>query len=271
MNIKLVLVALCMTLVGAFFMAQPLHAEGEEGIQVVMTAYTCENHPNNPMYPCGPLRWGGRHSSPGMACPVGWKNRYFEVPGYGIRRCDDTGRYDTWDGLPHIDVRVATYAEARRIATRRITIYSTTTPPPAVPPPAATAPAGVPALPAPAAPNTPASGTLTQEGAMALARAAVPLGDPSTAVVREVRYSTAQTHFPWIRELVAGYPNDRLWFITLWQPHDKIPADARAYPNADDVIATTLVIINTHNNNAVTTLYVNNGVLDTLGWLTSGY
>ncbi|MGB0389850.1 MAG: hypothetical protein ACPGWR_33935, partial [Ardenticatenaceae bacterium] len=32
---------------------------------VVLTAYTCERTPRNPMHPCGPLRWGGNVYSRG--------------------------------------------------------------------------------------------------------------------------------------------------------------------------------------------------------------
>lgn len=91
-------------------------------ILVIATNYTCENHPLNPMYPCGPLRWGGDIWSAGMACPVQWKDRWFRVPGYGTLRCDDTGAYDYWDGLPHIDIRVATYDGAMRFGVQRMEI-----------------------------------------------------------------------------------------------------------------------------------------------------
>lgn len=104
--------------------ALTLHANaGNEAYQVTLTSYTCDADSRNPMYPCGPLRWGGNVYESGLACPVAWRNRRFEIPGYGTFRCDDTPLQEYLYGLPHVDLRVATVYEARQIGIRRITIY----------------------------------------------------------------------------------------------------------------------------------------------------
>ena len=80
-------------------------------IQVYATAYTCEAHPDNPMHPCGIPRWGGdaMDGATAMACPVAWRGKSYQVDTFGVRLCDDTPRDDYINGLPHIDIRVATY------------------------------------------------------------------------------------------------------------------------------------------------------------------
>lgn len=82
-------------------------------VNAVVTAYTCEAITENPMYPCNTTRWGRNPSDPnGAACPVEWRGRKIIVAGTPYI-CDDTGRYDTWNGLPHIDIRLDTLRAAR--------------------------------------------------------------------------------------------------------------------------------------------------------------
>lgn len=92
--------------------------------QVFASSYTCEPTPRNPMYPCGPLRWGGNVNTPGLACPVAWRDRIMDVPGFGRLRCDDTPAQDYLYGLPHIDIRVSTVNQALQIGVQRMVIYS---------------------------------------------------------------------------------------------------------------------------------------------------
>lgn len=117
--------------------------------QVLATSYTCETTPRNPMHPCGPLRWGGNVNSPGMACPVEWRDRIMEVPGFGPLRCDDTPAQDYLHGLPHIDIRVPTVDQALQIGVQRMIVYAADIVPPA-PTPVPPAPTPVPPAPAPA-------------------------------------------------------------------------------------------------------------------------
>ncbi len=92
--------------------------------EVFATSYTCEPSPRNPMHPCGPLRWGGNVNAPGLACPVAWRDRIMDVPGFGRLRCDDTPAQDYLYGLPHIDIRVSTVNQALQIGIQRMVIYS---------------------------------------------------------------------------------------------------------------------------------------------------
>lgn len=122
MKSKCMMIAVCSA---AIWLGMPEPSFGEpETYVVIVTAYTCEAHPSNPMYPCGPLRWGGDIHGPGMACPVAWRDRVMVVPGYGTLRCDDTPREGFLYGLPHLDLRVSTVAEARRIGVRRMSVRS---------------------------------------------------------------------------------------------------------------------------------------------------
>jgi len=98
------------------------HAD-DQAYQVILTSYACEADSSNLMYPCGQPRWGGNAYESGLACPVAWRNRRFEIPGYGTFRCDDTAFQENLYGLPHVDLRVPTVYQARQIGIRRITIY----------------------------------------------------------------------------------------------------------------------------------------------------
>jgi hypothetical protein len=96
---------------------------GREGVTVVATMYSCEPHANNRMFPCNVTRWGYSPTAPGMACPVEWRERVFDVPDHGRLRCDDTGRHDNLNGLPHVDIRGG-YAEAIQWGVQTIVIYA---------------------------------------------------------------------------------------------------------------------------------------------------
>jgi hypothetical protein len=85
-----------------------------EGVRVTATHYTCEPVAANPMNPCGLTRDGTNPALPGMACPLSWLGRVYQVPDFGALRCDDTGAHDYLRGLPHVDIRVPTYAAAVR-------------------------------------------------------------------------------------------------------------------------------------------------------------
>lgn len=98
-----------------------------EPIRVSATAYTCDAHPRNPMTSapgmCQVLANGSRDvMSAGMACPASWMGRAYHVEGFGVMTCDDTGAYDEWNGLIHIDIRVPTYADALAWGVREIEI-----------------------------------------------------------------------------------------------------------------------------------------------------
>jgi hypothetical protein len=81
-------------------------------VDAFITHYTCEDDPENPMSNaegmCVVTADGTSPFVPGVACPRAWTDAgvEVEVPGYGLLRCDDTGRYDYIDGLPHLDVRL---------------------------------------------------------------------------------------------------------------------------------------------------------------------
>ena len=92
-------------------------------VEVVATSYTCEPVQQNPMNPCGPLRYGGDVHSRGMACPTQWAYKAFFVPTRGLLACDDTGRYERLQGLPHVDIRMNTYDAAIAYGIRRVVVY----------------------------------------------------------------------------------------------------------------------------------------------------
>lgn len=94
-----------------------------EAQPVTATFYSCENVAANPMAPCNLTRDGSDPTTPGMACPVAWLGRVYEVPGYGLLGCDDTGRHDIIHGLPHIDIRVPTLREAINGGIQEMRIY----------------------------------------------------------------------------------------------------------------------------------------------------
>ena len=105
-------------------------ARGQDnGVLVSATAYTCAPHPANAMANtpgmCVVTRWGSDPHAPGMACPASWRGRVFEVEGVRLT-CDDTGAYDYYNGLPHIDVRLATYPAAYAWGVRTNTIWEVT-------------------------------------------------------------------------------------------------------------------------------------------------
>ena len=93
-------------------------------VEVVATSYTCEPIQQNPMHPCGPLRYGGDVHSHGMACPPEWAGTAFFVPGQeNVLVCDDTPRHASLNGLAHIDLRLPTYDAAIRYGVRRVVVY----------------------------------------------------------------------------------------------------------------------------------------------------
>lgn len=90
-----------------------------------VTGYSCEQ--GKETTGCAMTRWGGNPLATGAACPPEWKDRLIVVEGYehlGTLRCDDTGLYDTWNGLPHIDVRTETRAEAVAIGVQTRNVWS---------------------------------------------------------------------------------------------------------------------------------------------------
>lgn len=96
--------------------------------RVYATGYSCQPHSNNPMTNspgmCQITRWGYDPHQPGMACPVEWAERLFDVPGFGVLRCDDTPRHGWIDGLPHIDIRMS-YQDAWAWGVRYIEVEAT--------------------------------------------------------------------------------------------------------------------------------------------------
>ena len=120
-GLKRHVIFLCVTLIWCGFTS--LARAESEGYEVMLTAYTCEVDARNSMHPCGTPRWGGDPYEQGLACPVAWRDRILKVPGYGTFRCDDTIAEEYLNGLPHLDLRVPTWFEARQIGIRRITVY----------------------------------------------------------------------------------------------------------------------------------------------------
>lgn len=94
-----------------------------EPIPTTATAYTCQDHPANRMFPCGTTRWGADPTTEGMACPPEWARMALFVPGRGVLTCDDTPRHSTLYGLPHIDIRARSYDEAIAWGIKEIVIY----------------------------------------------------------------------------------------------------------------------------------------------------
>jgi hypothetical protein len=92
-----------------------------EAQDAFVSAYTCQSVPANPMVPCGTTRWGNSPFTHGAACPESWAWRQVFAAGRWWT-CDDTPRHDFINGLPHIDLRMATYAEAIRWGVQTIEI-----------------------------------------------------------------------------------------------------------------------------------------------------
>ena len=112
------LLALLLSLPVSVAAAVPL-----EPIRTTGTAYTCQDHPANRMHPCGTTRWGADPLTDGMACPPQMARMGLFVPGRGVLTCDDSGRYDSLYGLPHLDIRVGSYDEAVAFGIREIVVY----------------------------------------------------------------------------------------------------------------------------------------------------
>lgn len=90
-----------------------------------ISSYSCDNHPDNPMHPCGKFR-DGSTPDPSLhglvaACPLERLGQSVWVDGWGVLRCVDTPRTPYVDGMAHIDV-FTTFPEAEvwGIQTRRI-------------------------------------------------------------------------------------------------------------------------------------------------------
>lgn len=102
---------------------------GAEWVEVEVTNYTCAHHPSNPMtnHPdmCKVTRWGNTDvMSRGAACLPEWRGLTVEVAGM-VLECDDTVNtlYQYAGGVPRVDVRVPTWAEAKAWGSRRMEVY----------------------------------------------------------------------------------------------------------------------------------------------------
>ncbi|MBA3532666.1 MAG: hypothetical protein H0T73_12145 [Ardenticatenales bacterium] len=245
---------LVIALLGAalFWLAAPQRSASQTervAYEVHATAYTCEAHPRNPMHPCGPLRWGGNVYSAGMACPVTWRNKVLEVPGYGVLRCDDTPR-DGWiGGRAHIDIRVSTYAEARRFGVRRMVIYAMNEV----------------AAPTPA----PVTGLATSEAALARAAQAAPTGDINTAMPRLLWGETARKHFPELFDGTAIAADQPIWMVSVWVPPTTIPAGTVAKPDGSKEIAAELLLFNARTGELLLDTFISADVVEKIGWVAS--
>lgn len=223
-------------------------ADGETGIQVIVTAYTCDNDPRNPMHPCGPLRWGGDIYAENMACPRSWRGRVMEVPGFGTRTCDDTPRDGYLQGLPHVDLRVSSYEQARRIGVRRMTIYPVT---------------------ARQEVETTEEVELTSADlVVAAAHELAPSGDHETAMARLLTVRTATKYFPWLDALLEGSASQPIWIVTLWVPESTIPAGSQAV-DSDQPIASRLFIYDAVEGDLLVDNYVDRTVIEKMGWISS--
>lgn len=243
MKSKCMMIAVCSA---AIWLGMPEPSFGEpETYVVIVTAYTCEAHPSNPMYPCGPLRWGGDIHGPGMACPVAWRDRVMVVPGYGTLRCDDTPREGFLYGLPHLDLRVSTVAEARRIGVRRMSVRSA----------------------AALQPNAPAGGVATEAEAIQFAHTRAPSGDISTAIARRLHAARARQHFAGLFGAVDLPAEHPVWLVALWVPASEIPEGAVAQPEASAEIAARFFAFDAGMGALVAEAFVSKDVVETLGWL----
>lgn len=238
MKSKMVVAALLSATTAWLGTATPSWAE-PPAFDVILTAYTCEESPSNPMHPCGPLRWGGAVHDPGMACPVEWRNLVFDVPGYGTFRCDDTPRDGILWNLPHVDLRVPTVAEARRIGIQQVTIYRADS----------------------AAALTDADDAISQ--ALGLTKNA----DPATAIARLLLLHRAREHFPALTSAVSGPDQSPVWAVTVWVPAEEIPADATAQPNAEAEIAARFFLFDAETGTLLTDAFVSKEVLEIMGWI----
>lgn len=252
MKMNIVVAALALALAALVAMPQASSSAGE-AYTVMATAYTCDPHPSNP-FRCGVLRWGGDLNAPGMACPVTWKNRYMEVPGYGVRRCDDTGAYDYLRGLPHIDIRVATYEEARAFGVRRMTIY-------------AAGGASATPVPTPSPTPTPTIDLTTAGGAVTLALRESPRGDGETALARLLYLSTARRHFGPVLSTLTLPATQPVWAVTLWVPPSEIPTGTKPTPNADGDVAAKFFLFDAKSGALLLEEFVSREVVETMGWI----
>jgi hypothetical protein len=250
MKMNMLVVALFGVLAVAVAFPHTSQAEAE-GIVVIATAYTCEAHPRNPMHPCGNPRWGGDRYAPGLACPYSWRNRYMEVPGYGVLRCDDTGAHDTWNGYPHIDIRVRTFAEADRMGFRRMTIYPVDGP-----------------VAEPAEETAPLRAT-TPDGALALAKTFAPKGDSATALVRLMHFARAREHFPELLQEVNLPAEQPIWLVSIWVPPSSIPEGSQATPDPQAEINARLLVFDAKSSTLLADRYIAFDTVEKIGWLAS--
>lgn len=79
------------------------------------SAYSCDAHQNNRMYPCGAFRDGSTPSSDlhwlVAACPLERLGQRVRVAGVGVVECRDTPQNGVVNGLDHIDLFLP-YGEA---------------------------------------------------------------------------------------------------------------------------------------------------------------
>lgn len=90
--------------------------EGLIPVEIWLTKYTCDYHPDNVMTNspgmCLVTASGGDPHTVGIACPAEWIGTDIYLPDWGWRTCDDTGKYPDWKGKKHLDLRVLNWAEA---------------------------------------------------------------------------------------------------------------------------------------------------------------
>lgn len=80
--------------------------------EVTVTGYSCQR--GYATTTCKHTRWGGDVYGWGAACPESWRGRVLVIEGADVPPlvCDDTAAYETWNGLPLIDIRFPTTADA---------------------------------------------------------------------------------------------------------------------------------------------------------------
>lgn len=233
-----VLATIGMVLVLMSAVVSTADAAGPGTVEVLATAYTCDAHPRNPMYPCGPLRWGGDVWDPGMACPPEWRDTLWRVPGFGVLRCDDTPRDSYLYGLPHIDIRLPTYREAILFGMQRLTIQSADTQP----------------LP-------------SHEEAVAWVHSHAPHGDPNTALARLFWGARAQREFAQVIGDWALPPDAPVWVVTIWIPPQFLPEKAKAAPDPSAPIAAQLYVVDATTGELYGSTFVSFDVVEKMGWV----
>jgi len=113
----LALLSLPATITAAVVPPQPVYG--------YVSAFSCDDHQNNTMYPCGAFRDGSTPHSDlhGLvaACPLERLGQRVRVAGIGVVECRDTPRNGWVNGMEHIDLFMG-YEDALRWSIQTVEI-----------------------------------------------------------------------------------------------------------------------------------------------------